>query len=638
MCRIGDDAISVGIGTSSPDYKLHVKGDILADGGWLRVSGSNGLYFNTYGGGWHMTDSTWIRNYNNHPIYLYCGSSTAKVLCCDGRVGIGTTSPAAKLHVLHNTGTDPAGKHIIAAFDMTCDNGTTQDGYGASLKWGVNRGHGTGISTAGYMDCYIKSGAGTQGDRYAYDFRLRDDENILTIMTMQAFGARVGIGTDSPGAKLDVVGTVRIGDSADIVHHIPHALSVMNGPITSIYTSATAQTNFRSHIFMGTDTAGVYTGHGQNTYGGGWGISTDANSISNLGRNQNLYFSSWLTDGNSRYTKLIKFENDNIQSGNVINNLISSFTGQHRCFMEKVTDETLITYEGLIVSANKDRYINLNGSTLETGLKAISVSEAIPLVSISQIAKDKTCFGVISSVEDPETREERSGRIVSSFTKELGDTRIFVNSLGEGAIWVTNINGNLESGDYITTSSVAGYGMKQDTEFLANYTVAKITMGCDFNPMTQPIKQLKKEIIDVKYWVKTDYKSVSKEEYSNTEEENRKTITETVYTRDDDEITIEQYNNLEAVVQSTFSELTRIIYQKVSKEIYKDENNGGEMEIRKETTNFLDEYGQLQWEDVPSGATEKAYKIRYLDADGNITDETNAVHIAAFVGCTYHCG
>jgi len=41
---------------------------------------------------------------------------------------------------------------------------------------------------------------------------------------------------------------------------------------------------------------------------------------------------------------------------------------------------------------------------------------------------------------------------------------------------------------------------------------------------------------------------------------------------------------------------------------------------------------------MPAGATEKAYKIRYLDTDGNITDEANAVHIAAFVGCTYHCG
>ena len=61
-------------------------------------------------------------------------------------------------------------------------------------------------------------------------------------------------------------------------------------------------------------------------------------------------------------------------------------------------------------------------------------------------------------------------------------------------------------------------------------------------------------------------------------------------------------------------------------------------EIKQELVNVLDEHGQMQWEDDPSGATEKAYKIRYLDADGNITDEANAVHTAAFVGCTYHCG
>jgi hypothetical protein len=54
--------------------------------------------------------------------------------------------------------------------------------------------------------------------------------------------------------------------------------------------------------------------------------------------------------------------------------------------------------------------------------------------------------------------------------------------------------------------------------------------------------------------------------------------------------------------------------------------------------NVLDEHGQLQWEDDPSGVTEKAYKIRYLDTSGQQTDEANAVHIAAFVGCTYHCG
>ena len=58
--------------------------------------------------------------------------------------------------------------------------------------------------------------------------------------------------------------------------------------------------------------------------------------------------------------------------------------------------------------------------------------------------------------------------------------------------------------------------------------------------------------------------------------------------------------------------------------------------ITENTYNILDEYGQLQW--VDTDETEKAYKIRYLTDDGTQTDEANAVHIAAFVGCTYHCG
>jgi hypothetical protein len=139
---------------------------------------------------------------------------------------------------------------------------------------------------------------------------------------------------------------------------------------------------------------------------------------------------------------------------------------------------------------------------------------------------------------------------VTPYEKELGDTRVYINSVGEGAIWVSNIGGTLESGDYITTSNVVGYGQKQESEFLANYTVAKITMDCDFSPVTQPIQNIKKD-------------------------------------------------------------------------------ETGE--------NTLDEHGQIQWEDHPT-ETEKAYKIRYLDANGVITDEANAVHTAAFVGCTYHCG
>lgn len=45
------------------DNGLHVRGD------WVRVNGSNGIYFESHGGGWSMTDSSWIRAYNNKNIY-----------------------------------------------------------------------------------------------------------------------------------------------------------------------------------------------------------------------------------------------------------------------------------------------------------------------------------------------------------------------------------------------------------------------------------------------------------------------------------------------------------------------------------------------------------------------------------------
>ena len=75
------------------------------------------------------------------------------------------------------------------------------------------------------------------------------------------------------------------------------------------------------------------------------------------------------------------------------------------------------------------------------------------------------------------------------------------------------------------------------------------------------------------------------------------------------------------------------------------EKDGFVYEQREDTVNVLDEHGQFQWED--SGETEKAYKVRYLLPDGTqISEEeyttkalaNEEVYIAAFAGCTYHCG
>ena len=94
----------------------------------------------------------------------------------------------------------------------------------------------------------------------------------------------------------------------------------------------------------------------------------------------------------------------------------------------------------------------------------ISVEDAVPVIALSRKKKDKRVFGVLG---EPKRSTNNKDRLI-------------VNSVGEGAICVSNTNGNIENGDYIQSSNLLGYGEKQDDDLLHNFTIAKATIDCNF--------------------------------------------------------------------------------------------------------------------------------------------------------------
>ena len=369
-----------------------------------------------------------------------------------------------------------------------------------------------------------------------------------------------------------------------------------NANMSSFYNSNFRSYKTNAHPYM-------YCQAGTATYDPHLFIKSTGAEWAMWNNGSNTDFNFYCSNGNRNAARI----------GCVGNNTYLNFTGQHRSFVDGVPYTNVNTYEGQIVSANNERYIGMNDG-IKCGANAITINEALPVVSISNVVNDKTCFGVISTGEDPDERGDSYGTLVALFPKEDGDTRIYINSVGEGAIWVTDLNGNIEAGDYITTSNIAGYGQKQDDDILHNYTVAKATMSCDFNPPQQPVKQIAMTWSTKTWWeLPGDFLEASDQQYDETIDADR---------RIDEEI----------------NEAGETVYIKKFRTIQESntpQENWTEVS-REQWVNTLDSDNLITFEE--NGEIEAAYKIRYLATDGQITDEANAVHTAAFVGCTYHCG
>jgi hypothetical protein len=501
---------NVGIGTTSPGAKLHIG---PKDDDHIYLASSNNDY------GWKIDTDDQGSGEVPFRIRKRLNGTDTTVLTIknqNGNVGIGTADPTEALSIYRNDANPTYAKIVSSASDragIILSESYPDDNV-------IIEYDGTGSGAGNYLAFY--SGVSTWAAKG-------------TGLNFVPSNGRVGIGVTNPDAILDVRSSTEIprlrGDAGRSLF--------MGSNYTHVNSTGFSETNgayawdgYPGVVRM--NSGGEYRVHGQT----------------------------------GTYTVRVRADGG-----------FATFTGSHDTFTPFSEDDVgkIVYSTGNYATEVKDE--NVNGVIYDY----LTIMDSCPVVKICATENDKRVMGVLS------TRQERTQ--IEEITKEeyeliTGDERYayekkedsgvyirdidtgefsrgYYNAVGEGGIWVCNKNGNFENGDYITSSTVAGYGQKQNDDLLHNYTVAKITTDCDFSEI----------------WLTTKKHKKTREGY-------------------------------------LFDENNEPVYE-----------------------NILDTEGNTR--------KHLKFKLRYLLPDGTqiseeeYTTKTLAdekVYIAAFVGCTYHCG
>ena len=213
----GESNIKFGIGTTQPGTKL----EIVQDGAFasgqsvalqiasalLAFEGNNDmrLYFHengtTYRGmmGYAHAGSTYMGIWDNS------SNVDPTLVCQSGEVGIGTNSPSSKLSVVKNF----VGSSVYANFGPTTLSGADTREGGIQ----IHASSGTNDKTWGVW----ADANNPVGLRFEYlATRATAFGSGTSVLTLDGVNDRVGIGTDTPGAKLHVYGgSIRISSTDD---------------------------------------------------------------------------------------------------------------------------------------------------------------------------------------------------------------------------------------------------------------------------------------------------------------------------------------------------------------------------------------------------------------------------------------
>lgn len=123
-------SVALGVGREATNYGIFT--NTIYASNWFRSEGSTGWFNETYGGGWYMTDDTWIRAYANKSITGYNIQGSGKVSANNGMYVYGMLGSswangdgAYSVAVPHNDNQTT----LLLAYNGTNNNATGSDRY-----------------------------------------------------------------------------------------------------------------------------------------------------------------------------------------------------------------------------------------------------------------------------------------------------------------------------------------------------------------------------------------------------------------------------------------------------------------------------------------------------------------------------
>jgi hypothetical protein len=145
----------IGCAATGGDSSVDFYADRSYADDWFRAQGNCGIYWENHGGGLQMTDSTWVRVSHSKRFLV------SNDIYCSRHIGIGTSSPYTKLHIVGGAGShnSTTGSFFLSGWNNIQSSSGAY--YGTMSIWAtsdiISKGYiGTSSGTVNSSDRRIK--------------------------------------------------------------------------------------------------------------------------------------------------------------------------------------------------------------------------------------------------------------------------------------------------------------------------------------------------------------------------------------------------------------------------------------------------------------------------------------------------